>query len=130
MTRDNDFLPLRLPKIAGQVVLDFRKRDLLHSGFPNCASHDSASDLATIANTSTVVPETSYNTLTSPTRTLYCGRRNPRNRLIRLRLVVSGSSLRCESAVRTADRTCALILLRSSTASGARITSKGILARL
>ena len=57
MTRYNDLLRLSFSKIAGQIVLDFRDRDLLHSGFANCASHDSASDLATIANTWTVVPE-------------------------------------------------------------------------
>ena len=34
----------------------------------NCSSHGSASDLVTIAKTSTVVPETSSKTRTSPTR--------------------------------------------------------------
>ena|SRR5438105_5024436 len=34
----------------------------------------------------------------SPTRSLYCGRRNPRNFLIRLRLVLSGSCLKCVSS--------------------------------
>src|SRR5271157_2132948 len=59
MTGDDDLLRLSLAKIARQVIFDFGERNFLHSGFPNCASHDSASDLATIAKTSTVVPETS-----------------------------------------------------------------------
>jgi hypothetical protein len=57
--RDHDFLRLRFAKIAGQIILDFGEENLLHSGLPNCASHDSASDLDTIAKISTVVPETS-----------------------------------------------------------------------
>jgi hypothetical protein len=59
MARDDDLLRLRLPKKPRQIVLDFGERNLLHSGFPNCASHDTASDLVTIAKTSTVAPETS-----------------------------------------------------------------------
>ncbi|MGB8401844.1 hypothetical protein [Bradyrhizobium sp.] len=43
--------------------------------------------MATIAKTSTVAPETSWNTRTSPTRSRYCGRSSPRSRLTRLRLV-------------------------------------------
>jgi len=39
-------------KKAGQVVLYRGQRDFLHTGLPNCASHDCASDLATIAITS------------------------------------------------------------------------------
>src|SRR6516162_3410296 len=34
MARDDDLLRLSLAQIAGQIVLDFRKRDLFHSGFP------------------------------------------------------------------------------------------------
>jgi hypothetical protein len=48
VTRDDDFLRLGLTKIARQIVLDFGEWNFLHSGFPNCASHDSASDVATI----------------------------------------------------------------------------------
>ena len=59
VARDDDLLRLCLSKKARQIVLDFGQWDFLHSGFANCASHDSASDLATIAKTSTVVPETS-----------------------------------------------------------------------
>ncbi|MEH2521382.1 hypothetical protein V1279_006955 [Bradyrhizobium sp. AZCC 1610] len=59
MTGYDDFLGRRLAKEARQIVLDFGQGDFLHAGFPNCASHNSASDLATIAKTSTVVPETS-----------------------------------------------------------------------
>src|SRR5204863_7535356 len=54
------YLPvLGFPQIAGEVVLDLRQRNLLHSGFPNRASHDSTSDFAMIASTSTVSPVTS-----------------------------------------------------------------------
>ncbi len=49
ITRDDDLLPLSLAKIARQIVLDFGERNFLYSGFPNCASRKSASDLATIA---------------------------------------------------------------------------------
>src|SRR5207245_11144806 len=59
VTRNDDLLRLGLPEKARQVVLDFGQRDFLHSGSANCASHASASDLGTIAKTSTVVPETS-----------------------------------------------------------------------
>jgi hypothetical protein len=59
VTGYDDFLGLRLAQVSRQIVLDFGQGDFLHPGFPNCASHDSASDLATIAKTSTVVPETS-----------------------------------------------------------------------
>ena len=58
MTRDDDLLRLGLTKITDRSSL-ISEAGLLHSGFPNCASHDSASDLATIANTWTVAPETS-----------------------------------------------------------------------
>jgi hypothetical protein len=48
------------------------------------------------------------------------GLRRPRKRLIRLRLTFSGSCFKCASrADRTVARTCAFILLRSSTASRA-----------
>jgi len=56
---DYDFLRLRFAKIAGQIIFDFGEGNLLYAGLPNCASHDSASDLDTIAKISTVVPETS-----------------------------------------------------------------------
>jgi hypothetical protein len=46
VTRDDDLVRLGLTKIPRQIVLDV----FLHSRFPNCASHDSASDLATIAS--------------------------------------------------------------------------------
>src|SRR5262249_41943529 len=59
MRRDDDLVGLCLTKIAGQIIFDFGERNFLPSGFPNCASHDSASDLRTIANTSTLVPEIS-----------------------------------------------------------------------
>jgi hypothetical protein len=59
MTRDDDLSRLGLAKIAGQVVLDFGEGNFLNSGFPNCASYDSASDFATIANSRTVARETS-----------------------------------------------------------------------
>lgn len=49
VSRDHYFLRLRFAKIAGQVILDFGEGNFLHSGFPNCASHDSASDLDMIA---------------------------------------------------------------------------------
>jgi hypothetical protein len=55
VTRDDDLLRLGLTKVARQIVLDVRERYFLHSRSPNCASHDSASDLATIAKISTVV---------------------------------------------------------------------------
>src|SRR5712671_5679315 len=48
MAGDNDLFFLRLAKIARQIVLDFGERNFPHSGFPNCASHDQASDFATI----------------------------------------------------------------------------------
>src|SRR5207244_13657443 len=51
----DDHLPvLGFPQVPGEVVLDLREGNLLHSGFPNRASHDSASDFAMIASTSTV----------------------------------------------------------------------------
>jgi hypothetical protein len=59
MTRDDDLLRLCFSKKARQIILDLGQGDFLHSGFPNCASHKSASDLRTIARTSTVVPDTS-----------------------------------------------------------------------
>jgi len=52
----DDFLAFRLAKLAGKVILDFGKWNLFHSGFPNCASHVSASLFATIAKTWTVFP--------------------------------------------------------------------------
>src|SRR5207302_1199919 len=49
----DDYLPvLGFPQVPGEVVLDLRQRNLLHSGFPNRASHDSTSDFAMIASTS------------------------------------------------------------------------------
>jgi hypothetical protein len=59
VARNNDLLRLCLSKKLRPVVLDLGKWNFFHSGLANCASHDSASDLATIAKTSTVVPETS-----------------------------------------------------------------------
>jgi hypothetical protein len=59
VTCDDNLLRLGLTKVARQIILDLGERDLFHSGFPNCANHDSAADLATIARTSTVVRETS-----------------------------------------------------------------------
>jgi hypothetical protein len=56
---DNDILCLGFPKKARQVVFHLGKGHFLHFGLPNRASHDSASGLGTIANTSTVEPETS-----------------------------------------------------------------------
>src|SRR6267143_659181 len=51
----DDHLPvLGFPQLPGEVVRDLREGNLLHSGFPNRASHDSASDFAMIASTSTV----------------------------------------------------------------------------
>src|SRR5258708_45828 len=58
VTRDNDLLRLGLAKIPRQIVLDLRERNLLHAGFANRASHESASDLVTIAKTSMVVSVT------------------------------------------------------------------------
>ena len=49
MTSDNDFLTFRLAEVTRQVVFDFGERNLLHSGFPNCANHASASLFMTIA---------------------------------------------------------------------------------
>src|SRR5437588_8011610 len=46
-----DLLLLSVTKKARQIVLDFGKGNLLHCGFPSCASHDSASGLDTIAKT-------------------------------------------------------------------------------
>src|ERR1700719_4110739 len=56
---DDNLLRLRCAKKTGQVVLDFGQRNFLHSGLANRASHDSASDLATIARISTVAAEIS-----------------------------------------------------------------------
>ena len=58
MARDNDLVRRRLSKKPRQIVFDFGQGNFLHSRLANCASHDSASDLATIAKTSAVVPET------------------------------------------------------------------------
>src|SRR6266852_5521886 len=117
VARNDDLLRLSFAKITRQIVLDFGQRNFLHAGFANCASHCLASDLATIAKISTVAPDTSQNTRTSPTRSRYCGRRRPRSRLIRLRLTLSGSCRKCVlSAARTSARMFALSLSRSSTA--------------
>ena len=59
MARDDDLLGLGLTKIVRQIVLNFREWNFPHSGLPNCASHASASDFATIARIWTVVPDTS-----------------------------------------------------------------------
>jgi hypothetical protein len=59
MARDNHLLRFGLSQEPRQVVLDLGKRDFLHFGFAYRANHDSASNLGTIANTSTVAPETS-----------------------------------------------------------------------
>jgi hypothetical protein len=42
---DHDFPFLGFPEMPGEVVLDLGKRNFLHSGLPNRASHDAASDL-------------------------------------------------------------------------------------
>src|SRR6266571_9297899 len=62
VTGDHDLLFLRLSEKFRQIVLYLGERYFLHQGFPNCASHDSASDLATIARISTVEPDISQNT--------------------------------------------------------------------
>lgn len=54
-----DLLLLGFSKEARKVVLDLGKWNSLYCRSPNCASHDSASDLTTIARTSTVGPLTS-----------------------------------------------------------------------
>src|SRR5579872_9680 len=59
VTCNDDFLLLGFVQKTREVIFDFRQRYFLHSGLPNCASHDSVSDFATIANTSTARPETS-----------------------------------------------------------------------
>ena len=59
VTRNDDFLTFCLAEVARQIVFDFGERNLLHSGFPNCASHASASLFMTIARTWTVFPITS-----------------------------------------------------------------------
>src|SRR5207244_2889995 len=42
----DDYLPvLGFSQVPGEVVLDLRQRNLLHSGFPNRASHDSTPTL-------------------------------------------------------------------------------------
>jgi hypothetical protein len=60
------------PEESGKIIVHLRKRDLSYRTSPNCASHDSASDLATIARISTVASLTSWNTRTSPIRSLNC----------------------------------------------------------
>jgi hypothetical protein len=59
MPCDDDLLPLCLVQKSREIVLDLRQRNPPHARLPNCASHDSASDLATIANISTVETSTS-----------------------------------------------------------------------
>jgi hypothetical protein len=59
MTRNDDFLTFRLAEVTRQIVFDFGERNLFHSGFPNCANHESASLFMTIARTWTVFPITS-----------------------------------------------------------------------
>ena len=44
MARNNDLLRLSFSKKARQIILDLGQRNLLHPGFPNCASYDSASE--------------------------------------------------------------------------------------
>jgi hypothetical protein len=51
VARDHDLLRFGLAEIPRQIVLDFGERNFFHSGFPNCASHESASSLVTIAKT-------------------------------------------------------------------------------
>ncbi len=51
VTGNDNFLAFRFAKIARQIILDFRERNFLHSGLANCASHDTASLLVTIAKT-------------------------------------------------------------------------------
>src|SRR6266480_7749074 len=74
---DDDLLRLCLSKEPRQIVLDFGQWNFLHSRSANCASHDSASDLATTAKTSTVVPETSYMFRTATTTTRFYTRTQP-----------------------------------------------------
>src|SRR6266568_4955316 len=59
MAGNDDLLPLSLAKKAREIILDCGQRNFFHSRLANCASHASASDLATIAKTSTVVPDRS-----------------------------------------------------------------------
>ena len=59
VTRDDHRPILGLPQVAREIVLHLGEGSFLHSGLPNWASHDSASDLATMARTSTVSRVTS-----------------------------------------------------------------------
>ncbi len=59
VARDDNLLRLCLSQEAREIVFDRGERDFLHLGFPYRASHDSASILGMIANTSIVEPETS-----------------------------------------------------------------------
>src|SRR6266478_5385272 len=45
VTGDDHLAVLGFPQVPGEVVLDLRQRNFLHSGLPNRASDDSASDL-------------------------------------------------------------------------------------
>jgi hypothetical protein len=56
---NDDLLILGLAQKAREIVFHLGQRNLFHARSPNCASHDSLSDLATIARISTVAPETS-----------------------------------------------------------------------
>ena len=96
MARDDDLVLLGLTRETREIVLELGQRNLPHSGAVYRASHKSASDLGTIAKISTVGPETSQNTRTSPTRSLYCCRGTPRNRLMRLTDLADGE-LRCHT---------------------------------
>jgi hypothetical protein len=57
--RNDDFPLSGLAQKPREIVLHLGKRDLPHSGLPNCSSHDSASDFVTTARTSTEDPDTS-----------------------------------------------------------------------
>src|SRR5260370_57002 len=59
ISRDHDLRFLRLAQKTREIILHRGQRDPLHSGSPNCASHASASDLATTARISTVSSDTS-----------------------------------------------------------------------
>src|SRR5256885_5542590 len=49
VTGDDDVLLLSLAQEMRKIVLHRGQRDFLHAGLPNWASHESASDLLTIA---------------------------------------------------------------------------------
>src|SRR5437868_2030646 len=59
VARNDDLAVLRLAEELREIVFHLGQRHFLHSSFPNCLSHDSASGLGTMAKTSTVEPATS-----------------------------------------------------------------------